>query len=136
MLNELVIGKAAALWKTVHAIADFEEDVSIDDEACECVLFDEDIGKQGGWYPHVFLAFHGGVEEDILGVGAHKTRAGSGNSAVDQYLDGGDLGAGCGGDARVVDEVAANCLSHAVGIRFLAVILGNDGLKIGSCASW
>ena len=84
MLDELVIGKAAALWKTVHAFADFEEEVSIDDEARECVLFDDDIRQQGGWYPHIFLALHGGVEEDILGVGAHETRAGSGNSAVDQ----------------------------------------------------
>ena len=70
MLDELVIGEAAGLSETVHAFNDFEEDASIDDEAGECVCFNDDVGQQGGWCPHVFLVLHGGVEVEILGVGA------------------------------------------------------------------
>lgn len=68
MLDKLVIGEAAGLWKTVHTFAYFEEDMSIGIEAIEapeCICFNHDVGQQGGWYPHIFLALHGdGVEID------------------------------------------------------------------------
>ena len=35
VLDELFIGEAAGLWKTVHAFTDFEEDAPIDDETCK-----------------------------------------------------------------------------------------------------
>jgi hypothetical protein len=135
VLDELVACKTTSLGKAVHAFADFEEDAAVDDEVGEFVFFDDNGWEKGDRHPHVFLAFHGGVEIEILGVGAHSAGVWRRDGAVDEQFDSSDLRARGGGDALVVDKIATDGPAHATRIGFLAAV-GDDGAKTGGCATW
>jgi hypothetical protein len=84
VLGELVVGEASGLWEAVHAFANFEKHAPVDDEGCEVVCFDDEVGQKGGGDPHVFFALHWCVEIEVFCVAAHEAGAGGRDGAVDE----------------------------------------------------
>ena len=106
--GEAVISNAASLGKAVHPFADLDVDVVMMDERCKLVFCHDRVGDDGDGDAHVLVLLHGRVEIEILEVGSRETGIGCGDHAIEEYLDGSEIG-GLGADiAIVLDAVAAD----------------------------
>ena len=81
-LTKIFVGEASSLGQAVHATTDFNINETVDLEVYKVVLFEDSVGEHVKWDFHVFVAFHGCAEIEILEINAHKTTARSGNDAV------------------------------------------------------
>ena len=68
----------------------------------------DDSGDPFYWDAHVFGALHGSVQVEVFDIGADHASVGSRKGAVDLHFEESDVGSGCMGVTRVVDEIAAN----------------------------
>ena len=134
MFDELVIGETSSLREAVHSLADFEEHALVDDKRGEVIGGDNAFGEKADRDPHVFFTGHCGIEIKILCIGTHPSGIGRRDGAVDQEFEGGELGARCGSDTGVIDEIAADGPSHSVRVSSLAAI-SDDGPKVDGGAS-
>ena len=116
---ETIVGQDPGLLEPVHSLPDFHQDVIIVDERGEVVLVENVRGNVLNWNMHVFVLCHGSVEVKILNVDGEKARVGSGNDAVEQTFDDGEISGGSGDIAGVVEFVAADSESHAPFLRLV-----------------
>ena len=128
VLDEAVVGDAAGLGKAVHAFPNFDVDVSIVDKGGEVVLGHDGVGDDGDWDAHVgvVLGLHRRVQVEILEVAGHEAGVLCGDDAVQDGLDGGEIGRFGADVAVVVDAVAADGEADAVGVAFFGAVGGND----------
>jgi hypothetical protein len=125
------------LGQAVHALADFKEDSAVDNEVCEGVHFDDEVREKSYWDPHVLFVLHGRVEVEVLDIGAQEACFGGGDGAVGEEFDSSHVGTWSRGDPRIVDEVATDCPSHVVGVRFLRSVADyRSDIPIGGGVSW
>lgn len=87
------------------------------------------------WVAHVFGTIHRRIQVKVLYVGDHEGGAGCiDNAVVEKHLDGGQVGGGCAFNARVDDEVAANCEADAFALGLVCFGTNDDTERGGLVA--
>ena len=115
-LEELV-GEDPGLWEAIHTLPDFHVNMPLADLAFELVMFDDVGRKKGNGHTHVLIPIKRSLEIHVLNVGPTLcTRCA--DCAIPQKFRRHHVSSACGEFEWVVDEVAAHCDPHAIGILF------------------
>ena len=92
----------------------------------------ENVLRNGFYrYSHVFVSAHGSIGIKIFYIDVHKTCVFDGDDRFEKDFDGCEIGGGGIHYAGVIDEVATDCPSDAIRVRFLGAKRRND-TEIGS----
>ncbi len=119
--------KNAGLGKAVHATLDFAKNVAIGiDDVLEVVFFDDVFGKQVELHSEVFVPRHQRHEVEIFEVYHHEFCIQSGYDAVEEYLDGDDVGGWGTAVVEIIDQIAAHGDSPAIRVLLFRAVHTND----------
>ena len=128
MFYKMVIGNASGLGEAVHPFSDFDVDVTVVDEGTEIVLGHDGVGDDGDGDAHVGIVFgfHGSIKVKILEVACHETGVRGRDDAVEEGLDGDEVGGFCADVSIVLDAVPSDSKADAMGVGFFGAVGGDD----------
>jgi len=118
---EAFVCDVACLWKTIHALSDFNQDGVVVYERVQVVLLHDDCRDVFDGDSHVFVSCHRRVEIEILDIDRHEFCSWCTNDAVEQAFDGGEVGSGCADFAVVYDAITADGEAYAFGFGFVGL---------------
>lgn len=134
VLDKAFVRNLSGLGETVHAFADFNEDMSIVDKAGQLVLFHDASRNGPDGDAHVFVMVHWSVEIEVGDIDAAVGGIISGEGAVDDEFGGGHVSRGCADISRIINEIAANSEADTVRFRLLWTDVDDDA-EVGGFAA-
>jgi hypothetical protein len=121
--SEAVIRNLTGLRKAVHAAANLNVDIVMVDERGKGIFSHDGLWDDGNGDPHVFILIHGSVQVKILEIASHEAGIRSGDDAVEEKFDGGEVG-GLGADvAGIINSIATNGETDAARV----ILFGAEG---------
>ena len=136
VLGEAFVCEDACLRKAVHAFADFGQDVVVVDEGLQLVLSHDVRWDIFDGDPNILVARHWCAEVEIFDVDRHKLGVWSGEDAIDEDFDSGEVGSRRADVAFVDNAVASHGETDAFGFGFVWAEGGDDAEVSGNAVGW
>jgi hypothetical protein len=128
--GEVIIGNVPSLWEAIHTFTDLDINMVVMHKGRQVVFGHNQVRNDRNRDGHVFVLVHGCVQIKIFEIACHEAAIGSGDHAIKEDFDCGEV---CGFSANItniIDAVAAKGEVHASGVRFFRT-QGSDNAVVG-----
>ena len=108
MLHEVLIGNNSGLWKSIHALSNFNNDVAIVNKRGNIVFFNDGVVYVLDMDAHVLIMVEGCAKVYFFEIGSHELRIVYQGYAVEDAFDIDEIRSFSSDIVVLVDDIATN----------------------------